>query len=298
MRYNTPNSPLDALRDFVRRGGAPVTFALLGINIFTFLAAFFSPLVAGPLLEEKMVFSIGGFPYAPWTLATYPLVTLPPFSLLLVVTWVFFWLTGSSLERSWGSQRYAIFFFAVTVFSSLSLLLGVFLLNHHVRLPNSVSLNDIFLPLTGLIVAFCMLNPEQQITVYFFPVRAKYLAIGVTVWTYLTYGSMLGPLLGLFALGGILAAYLYVRFARPWGDIGSYSAPRRNFRGPDLRMDSRPARPTFRTTLDGSPQQRSPLDLGGRWKDWQERRRLEKLWKNSGLPGSEPEWRDDEKRRR
>ena len=297
MRYNTPNTPLDWLRDFVQRGGVPVTLALLGINILTFIAVFFSPTVAGPFLQDNFTFSVPHSLHAPWTLVTFPLVS-GPFSIWLVVTWVFFWLSGGSLERSWGSQRFAVFFFAVTLMSSLSLLLGGFLLGRQI-----MPLNDIFLPLTGLIVAFCMLNPEQQITVYFFPVRAKYVAIGVTVWTYLTYGSMLKPLLGLFALGGILAAYLYVRFARPWGDVGYYTAPRRNFRGPDLRgpdlrMDSRPARPTFRTTLDGSPQQRSPLDFAGRWKDWQERRRLEKLWKNSGLPGSEPEWRDDEKRRR
>lgn len=293
MRYNTPNTPIDQIRDFVRRGGIPVTCALLAINLLTFLAAFFSPEIAGPILMGKVIFTIENFFHAPWTLLTYPLVALPPFSLMLVINLVFFWLSGGSLERSWGSGRFAIFFFAITLFSSLSLLLGGLLLHREI-----MHLNDIFLPLTGLIVAFCMLNPEQQITVYFFPVRAKYLALGVTIWTYLTYGIMLGPLLGLFSLGGILAAYLYVRFARPWADVGYYSPPTKNFRGPDLRMDTRPARPTFRTTLDGSPRQRSPFDFAGRWKDWQERRRLEKLWKNSGLPGSEPEWRDDEKKRR
>lgn len=293
MRYNPPNTPLDSLRYFVSRGGVPVTLTLLGVNIVAFLAAFFSPTIIAPLLQSNFVFDIGNFRHAPWTLITYPLVALPPFSIWLVITLVFFWLSGGSLERSWGSQRFAIFFFAVTLFSSLSLLLGGYLLHHEI-----MPLNDIFLPLTGLIVAFCMLNPEQQIIVYFFPIRAKYAAIGVTVWTYLTYGSILGPLLGMFSLGGILAAYLYVRFARPWTDIGSYSSPRPSFRGPDLRMDTRPTRPTFRTTLDGSPQQRSPFDFAGRWKDRQERRRLERLWKNSGLPGSESEWRDDEKRRR
>ena len=293
MRYDSPNSPLDSLRDFVRRGGVPVTLALVGVNIFTFLAVFFSPAIAAPFLLTQMVFSAGSVVHAPWTLLTYALVSLPPFSLWFVINLVFFWLSGGSLERGWGSRRYAVFFFALTLASSVSLLLGGMLL-HQASPP----LSGVFLPWTGLIVAFCMLNPEQQITLYFFPVRAKYLALGVTAWTYLTYGSMLGPVMGLFALGGILAAYLYVRFARPWADIGFYSAPSRNFRGPDLRMNSRPARPTFRTTLDGSPRQRSPFDLAGRWKDRQERRRLEKLWKNSGLPGSEPEWRDDEKRRR
>ena len=40
------------------------------------------------------------------------------------------------------------------------------------------------------------------------------------------------------------------------------------------------------------------LDLAGRWKDWRERRRLEKLLRNSGFTEGEPRWRDDEERRR
>jgi membrane associated rhomboid family serine protease len=293
MRYNSPNSPIDNLRDFAMRGGAPVTMALLAANIITFLGAFFSPYTVGAFLKNEMVFDLTNFFHAPWTLVTFPLVSTPPFTLMLVVTWVFFWLCGSSLERSWSSQRFAVFFFALTLFTSLSFLLGGLLLRRDI-LP----LNDLFLPLTGLIVAFCLLNMEQQITVYFFPVRAKYVALGVTLLTYFSYGSLLGPVLGLFSLGGILAAVLYVKFGRSWADIGSYSAPRRNMRGPDLRMDSRPARPAFRTTLDGSPTKRGFFDAAGRWKDWQERRRLEKLWKNSGFSGSESEWRDDEKRRK
>ena len=57
MRYNSPNSPIDSLRDFVQRGGVPVTLALVGINILTFLAAFFSP-VAGAFLLTDLVFGI------------------------------------------------------------------------------------------------------------------------------------------------------------------------------------------------------------------------------------------------
>ena len=275
------------------RGGAPVTLALLGINIAAFLAAFFFRPVVMPFLETEMAFNLSNAFHAPWTLLTYPLISVPPFSFWLVITWVFFWLSGSSLERGWGSPRYLLFFFGVTLFSSLSLLMGGLALRRDI-LP----LNDLFLPLTGLIVAFCMLNKEQQITVYFFPVRAKYVAIGVTLWTYFNYGTLLGPVLGLYALGGIFSAVMYVRFGRSWANIGSQDAPHTSRRGPDLRMDSRPARPSFRTTLDGSPTQRRFFDFAGRWKDRQERRRLEKLWKNSGFSSSEAEWRDDEKRRK
>ena len=270
--------------------------ALLAVNIVTFLAAFFSPSLVVPFLVNEVAFSVANVFHAPWTLVTYPLVSIPPFSFWMILNWLFLWLTGSSLERSWGSSRYGIFFLGVTAFSALSLLAGGLLL--HLNTP---PLSDVFLPLTGLIVAFCMLNAEQQVQLFFFPIKAKYLAIGVTVWTYLNYGSIFGPMLGLFALGGILAAYLYVRFARPWDTIGYYSAPRQAFRGPDLgepRSGATKSRPTFRTTLDGSPQKRGVFDVRGRWRDWQDRRRLEKLWKNSGLSDSEPEWRDDEKRRR
>lgn len=292
MRYNTPNTPLDNLRDFVTRGGMPVTMILLGANILTFLAAFFSPGVAVPFLTNEMVFSSVSVLHAPWTVFTYPLVA-GPFSIWLIVTLVFFWLSGGSLERSWGSTRYAVFFAAVTAICALSLFLGGLLF--HSPVP---PLNDLFLPLTALIVAFCMLNPEQTLVLYFFPVKAKYLALIVTAWTYFQYGSLLGPLVGLFALGGILAAYLYVRFGRSWADIGSYTArPRHVERGPDLRVYPAAKRfSTRKTALDGSPQ-RSPLDLAGRWKDYQERKRLEKLWKNSGFSEPETRWPNDDSRR-
>lgn len=295
MRYNQPNSPADQLRDFFLRGGIPVTLTILAVNILTFLGLFFSPGTLGPFLQRYMILDSSHVGSAPWTLLTYPLVG-GPFSLWLIITWVFFWLAGGSLERGWGSGRFAAFFFTVAAISALSLLTGGALLHRAFALPP-----DLFLPLTGLIVAFCMLNPEQTVTFYFFPIKAKFVALIVTAWMYFTYGSFLGPVLGLFALGGILAAFLYVRFGRSWADIGSYAGGgRRRARGPDLRITDRTAaRPSApRTYMDGSPTRRSPLDLAGRWRDYQERRRLEKLWKNSGFSNSEPERRDDEERRR
>ena len=287
MRYNTPNTPLDTIRDLVTRGGVPITMTLLIISVLTFFSAFFSPYVVRPLFEHYLLFTGGNLLVAPWTVVTYPVFEPSVFPMIL--GGIFFWLSGGSLERSWGSQRYIIFLTAITAISALSVLLGGLLF--HQPPPR---LDGFYMPLGAIIVAFCMLNPEQTVRLYFFPVRAKYVAVIVTVMTLLSYG----PIFGVFACGGIIAAFLYVKFGRSWGNVGSYSTPSRTFRGPDLRMDTRPQRPTFRTTLDGSPRERSAMDIAGRVKDWQERRRLERLWKNSGLPDSEPDWRDDEKRRR
>lgn len=290
MRYNSPNSPADQIRGFFLRGGIPVTLTLLAVSVLTFLGAFFSPHLLALYLDAYFRFNTAEALSRPWTFLTYPLIG-GSFSIWLIVTWAFFWMSGGSLERAWGSARYAAFFFALTAIAAASVLVGSALVHQPLTLPA-----DLFLPLTGLIVAFCMLNPEQTVVLYFFPIRAKWVALIVTGFTFFTYGQNFGPIIGAFSCGGILAAYLYVRFGRSWADVGPYGGgAQRPPRGPDLRMD-RPTR-SFRT-MDGSPARRSPLDLAGRWKDWQERRRLEKLWKNSGFSQSETEWRDDEGRRR
>jgi hypothetical protein len=71
-------------------------------------------------------------------------------------------------------------------------------------------------------------------------------------------------------------------------------------RGPDLRVYPPASRFSTKTKprpLDGSAP-RSPFDFRGRWNDFQERKRLEKLWKNSGFTEPEERWNDDDKRRR
>lgn len=290
MRYNTPSSAMDNLRDYFTRGGIPVTIALLAVSFLTFLVTFFSPAVRG-IISRYMLFSSSNVLHAPWTIFTYPLVA-GGFSLWLIIIWAFFWMTGGSLERSWGSVRFAVFFFAVTAVTALSVLLGGIIIRTPIGLPG-----DIFLPLMALVVAFCMINAEQTMQFFFFPIKAKYIALIAVLWTYFEYGSLLGPLLGLFALGGILAAYLYVRFGRAWADIDSYARrPSRGSRGPDLRVY--PAAKQFttqKTTLDGSTR-RSPFDLYGRWKDYQVRKGLEKLWKNSGFSEPDARRRNDDRR--
>ena len=297
MRYNSPNSPLDNFQRLLFRGGVPVTTALLLINAATFLLAF--------MLPDLMVFFYKWLSFQtyeafirPWTLLTYPVVYLDT-SVQGFFNFLFggftLWSLGGSLERSWGSRKYGLFFFATAIISGLCLLLG------SVALHQPDALFGFFLPLACCIIAFCLIQPEATIQVFLFPVRAKYFAVMVALLTWVYVGQDGRALLGLFALGGLLAAALYVRFAHAWGGggfSGSYGARGRSSRSPDLRMDSRPARPVFRTTLDGSPMQRRFFDFAGRWKDWQERRRLEKLWKNSGFSSSEAEWRDDEKRRK
>lgn len=294
MRYNTP-SPSENFQRLLFRGGAPVTTSLLIVNAVTFLLAFMLP-VAGGFLSQWVTCNTLVALLRPWTLVTYPIAYLDTttggFFNFLFCGWLL-WSFGGSLERSWGSQRFALFYFLTGLVASSLLLTGTLLLK------TVLGINGFILPTACVVVAFCTIQPEETINYLFFPIPAKYFAALTALFTWIYFGQGGNALLGLFPLGGLLAAYLYVRQGR--STSRSYSAPRPAFRGPDLgepRSGTAKSRPTFRTTLDGSPQKRSAFDLRGRLRDWQDRRRLEKLWKNSGLSGSEPEWRDDEKRRR
>lgn len=295
MRYNTPNTPLDNLRGFVQRGGTPVTTTILIVNGVTFLLAF----MLRPLLvffADWVAFNPFTLLHTPWTLLTYPLVYLDVTSNGLwnfLFGGFFFYSWGGSLERSWGTQRYAALFFALSVVSAAFVLLGCYVL------PDFALLHSFFLPLAGVTVAFCTMRPEEPVSFIFFPLRAKYLAViaVIATWVYLGQGGH--PLLGLFGCGGLLSAFLYVRFGRAWADIGSYAGGARPApRGPDLRIYPSAGRFSTRSSgpIDGSPR-RSPMDFSGRWKDYQERKRLERLWKNSGFSDREESWQDDDRRR-
>lgn len=291
MRYNAPNTPQNALRDLLFRGGIPVTTTLLLVNAVTFLAAFMFKEVYS-FFDQRAVMDTETILRSPWTFLTYPLVYLDVTSNGL---WNFlmggflFWTTGGSLERSWGSARYTVFFFGMAVVSALFLILGSHILGQQ------GALFGFFLPMACCAIAFCMLNPEASMGLFFFAIPAKFFAILVALYTWVYIGQGGRPLLGLFGCGGLVVSLLYVRYGRSWADIGSYRSRRAPPRGPDLRIYPKAANSSFRT-MDGSPR-RSPFDLSGRLKDWRERRRLERLFKNSGFSGSEADWREDEKKR-
>lgn len=296
MRYNNSNTPWDGLRDFVMRGGIPVTTSLLLVNAVTFVLAFTSPFVL-MFLAQWVAFDNTNLLRAPWTCLTYPLVYL---DLTTNGLWnfllggAFFYMWSGSLERSWGSERYAKLFLVLTAVSEAFLLLGCWVLHEEVLLYS------FFLPMAGVTVAFCTLRPTETVSFFFVPMQAKWIGWIAVAFTLVHFGQGHRALLGVFACGGMLAAYLYIRSGRWSASGGTYGPPRRRDNGPDLRIYPAKTRFTTRpsTALDGSPTRRAPLDLRGRLRDYQERRRLERLWKNSGGSDPEREAHDDEGRRR
>jgi membrane associated rhomboid family serine protease len=195
-------------------GGYPLTKALIVASILTIIVTSLSPMAMG-LLAFNAPQSLS----VPWTLLTYPLVTFDPIGLIFYG--LMLWWVGSSLERSWGTRTFAIFFAALSVLSALGIALGTIVLG-----VGSVQVYY-YLPLSALVVAWCALNPELEIRIYgIIPVLAKWVGVGTVLITFFTY-ARIHPLMGFFAIIGCAAAYYWIRM-RGWRDSFSYAyrAPR------------------------------------------------------------------------
>lgn len=195
--YNTT----ERIRYWLFSDRIPITKSLILLNIITF--------VLGALFHLERQLGLlafnGGILTAPWTLVTYPLVTGGGSVINILFSCFWLWVAGGSLERSWLSKSFAVYFFAMSAISALGLYVGGLVTG------SSVGAAGLWLPLAGVTVAFAMLNPEQQILFFFvIPLKLKYLALIDAGMVLITYGSA-HPLLGVFALAGCVYSYYRVR---------------------------------------------------------------------------------------
>ncbi len=244
-----------SLRDFFIRGGMPVTKALMVIAIFTMLVNIFGGIhliasLAFTIPSEQPVVQLASLLVRPWSLITYPLISPPsPLAVLFAVIWL--WFVGSSLERRWGSKAFAGFFGWISVLTASGALLAALLSG---RPANLIGL---WVPLAPLTVAWAALNPEAQVMFYLvIPLKAKYLAMISAAFLYLYEGVSIHPVFGIFILTGCAVAYYQVL-------IGFIE----NKRARDIRI---------------YPKGKA-LGLLERFAEWRRKKRLEKLFKNSGF---------------
>lgn len=242
----------------------PVTICLVAVSVVLFLADFFTQGKLGGYFSFQL-FS-GRLISPPWTPLAYPLLTPSPIAMLFGGLWL--WWVGGSLERSWGSTRFATFFVVATLVSAGCLWGGALIL--HAPLAG---LGDIWPVLAVLTVAWASINPYEPVVFYFvIRMQARWMAlITVGLVYFLDIGG--GPLVGLFYLLAPLAAWYYVRGGFSVGVPTFNRRPRS--RGPDLRFTTTP--PARRESAGG---RLNPFDW---FRRWQERRHLEKLWRNSGF---------------
>lgn len=202
----------------------PVTKSVIVCNAITFLLIVFG---AGSLIEF-LGYSTDALLLKPWTAFTYPLIGAQDvISLLFASYWM--WVAGGSLERSWSSRVFGVYFFLMSAITALGLYVGWLFTG----IPTSYA--GLWLPLAGTTIAFAMMNPEQQILFFLIiPMKLKYLALLDVVLVLVSFARP-NPLLGIFALSGCAVSYWYVRYRSNL----SFSTPRRQSQGNVLRIYNR-----------------------------------------------------------
>ncbi len=202
MRYG--ESATDKALYWLIRDSIPVTKALIIINaLFMLVLALFKTSPILPLLafDPLTVFRL------PWTIFTYPLLGVGGV-LSMVFAGYWLWIAGGSIERAWGSTRFAFYFFAMSALTAVGLFIG------SVLTGTPAGAAGLWLPLAGVTVAFGMMNPEQVILFMFFiPLKLKYLAlidVAIVFFSYLGLGFPAGIIMGLCALLGCAFSFWYV----------------------------------------------------------------------------------------
>jgi membrane associated rhomboid family serine protease len=158
--------------------------------------------------------SLGGSQFHPWQILTHAF--LHGGLLHLALNMYALWLFGAPLERRWGSQRFAAFYFICVIGAALMHLAvaHVELAHGAMAYPVVGASGGVF----GLLLAFGMLYPNVELLLIPpMPVKARWFVIGYGALE--LFAGLTGTAAGVahFAhLGGMLAGYLLLRGGRSW----------------------------------------------------------------------------------
>lgn len=214
---------------FLNEGVIPFTKSILILSGLSFVLSL--------LLEGLNIVSVSSWlalipanlPGFFWTFLTYPLVNSDFLTLILSGLWL--WFVGGSLERTWGTRIYGFFFILVTLVTG-----GAMALAAIITKMTGYSVIGLWLPLVGITWAWAAVYPEREVMFWgVFPVKAFWLAlidVGITFFSYL-------PVHLFFALASISSIILVYLF----GDTGKlgrglrYRSWRREERYPKARRN-------------------------------------------------------------
>lgn len=234
---------IDDIVYWFTRDRIPFTKAVVALSVLSFLANLFD---RTGVFRAFLIFKPSLFILKPWSVFTYPLVQLDALSLLFAGYWM--WVAGGSLERTWRTRTFAVFFLGVSAISALGIWLG------YMATGIPVPLSGLWVPLAAVTVAFGMQNPEQVILfMLIIPMKLKYLA-AISAGLLFAGFSRIHFLLGLFSLVGCAAAYWYVRY------------------GYDINLGL--GRSHWDNVVRINPSRSRRKGLLGWYRDWRERKRL------------------------
>lgn len=254
------NDPRRQIRRAFLQGGFPATIILIAVNIITwFMHAIFQG--ANPAKYLLFTSETWPLPYL-WSIVTWPLYSAGHPIFMLFALLATYWVCGS-LERSWGTKTFLGLFFSAAALTALTTWIGAKVLG----VPAIVG--SLWLAIAPPTIAWCVLNSSERITLYFvLQIPAIWLAWFTALIVWYSIGH---PLLGLFALSGCALAYWYVTKARFTLSRGSE------------RQRIHEAARRFTPNQDRPAPGRTGFNLMRWWKERQEKKRLEEIFRRSGF---------------
>lgn len=208
----------------------PVIKNLLIINALAFFAQFVFSGVGQGFIERWFALWPAGTPdvvpspfggltavpqFYPWQLVT--MAFLHGGIGHILINMFMLWMFGMRIENVWGSQRFALYYFACVLGASVLQLVVIsapfwFGIGDPVIVPTLGASGGAL----GVILAFGMMYPDEPIYLYFFvPIKAKWLVVGLVVLD--LYAGVTGTQAGVanFAhLGGMLTGFLLIQYWR------------------------------------------------------------------------------------
>jgi membrane associated rhomboid family serine protease len=182
---------------------------LVAINVAVFLIDFFASLfnVGGGffgILALRPLDVLHGYVWQPVTYLFLHSLGFPFFHILFNM--LALWMFGSPVEQTWGTRRFLQYYFICGVGAGACVVLGNLLFGNTAQATIGAS-GAIF----GLLLAYGMLFPEQQVIFFIFPVKAKYLVLIYGVIELLGAFQPGGAVSYIAHLGGMLIGYIYMK---------------------------------------------------------------------------------------
>jgi len=184
----------------------PVIKNLLIINVLVFLAQF---LAESTLLRWFALWPLNADFFIISQLVTYSFLHggLSHIFFNMFALWMF----GVQIENTWGSRRFFIYYFACVVGAALVQLAATYVSNS--MYPTIGASGGVF----GILLAFGMMFPDQQIALLFPPVamKAKYFVIGYgCIELFFATSGMQPGVANLAHLGGMVFGLLLILYWR------------------------------------------------------------------------------------
>lgn len=111
-----------------------------------------------------------------WRLATYVLIPTGGSPLSVLLSLIFYYWLGESMERLWGSAKFTFYYVSGMLLSALASILAFFLDGYAVPLYGALYVN------AALFFAFALTYPEAMVRLfYIIPVKMKWLAAAEAV---------------------------------------------------------------------------------------------------------------------